>query len=304
MAGWSTKAIRTVLLVGQYRERNRSVERQVALLHRKAVRPASFSPPRYLVRRCQVSAEHVHGQLVYRIRARSAEEHQPPARRLVFLHGGGFVREIGREHWQLVSRLALRLDVEVVVPIYPLAPLGSAAENLPRMVLLYQREAATGTPLDVMGDSAGGGMALALLLEVASAGLPLPGRTVLLSPWVDLTVNDPRVREAAHLDVMLSPAMLEAASRLWAADLPTDDPRVSPLMGDLSTLRGTRLMLLSGTHDILNAEARRLRDLATAAGIEVTYLEEEEQPHIYAALPTPEGRAAAEEIAAFLSARW
>lgn len=298
MISLRTRAVKAALWGVQYRARRRTVEEQIAAIHRLAVRPGRFAPPRRLDRSCLVGAQRVDGQLVYRLRPR----HGTVVRRLIYFHGGGFVHEIGYGQWLFAELLATRLHAEVIVPIYPLAPTATAAGNDERMRRLYTQELTRGAPPSVVGDSAGGGMAVSVLLELAAAGLPAPPHCVLISPWLDLTVTDPRVRELAEQDVTLSPEMLLASARLWAGTLPLEDPRVSPLLGDLTTLRGTSFFVLTGTHDILNADARAFQKAAAKAGLELCFDEEEEQPHVYVAMPTPEAAHAINRIASFLGA--
>jgi acetyl esterase/lipase len=88
----------------------------------------------------------------------------------------------------------------------------------------------------VAGDSAGGGLALALLLRARDAGAPLPGAAVLLSPWTDLTCRAPSVDANDAADDMLSAATLRAAAGLYAGDHDLDHPGISPLFADLSGL--------------------------------------------------------------------
>ena len=327
MSDWATRTVKAIGWVAQYRERNRTAHQLTSRAHARAVRPSRFHPPRRIERMCTVSSELRDGQRIYRLMPHpsgaprvagepashgtashgtashgTASHGTAAADRpaLLFLHGGGYVNEMLSAHWVVAATLCAELKRQVIVPIYPLAPLGNAADNYQRMVALYRRECERVGPPDVIGDSAGGGMALALLLQVVQAGLPLPDRCVLHSPWLDLTCANPDVVARAKLDVMLSPTMLESASRLWAGDLPLEDPQVSPLFGDLAALAPTRFLVLTGTHDILNADSRAFRDRAQELGLQVVFLEDEEQPHVFAFLPTRQGRAAKRRIESFL----
>ncbi len=317
MSDWATRTVKAIGWVAQYRERNRTVHQLTSRAHARAIRPSRFHPPRRIERMCAVTSELRDGQRIYRLMPHpsgsprvagepashgTASHGTPAADRpaLLFLHGGGYVNEMLSAHWIVAATLCAELKRQVIVPIYPLAPLGNATDNYQRMLALYRRECEQVGPPDVIGDSAGGGMALALLLQVVQAGLPLPERCVLHSPWLDLTCAHPDVLARAKLDVMLSPTMLKSASRLWAGDLPLEDPRVSPLFGDLAALASTRFLVLTGTHDILNADSRAFRDRAHELGLHVVFVEDEEQPHVFAFLPTPQGRAAKRRIETFL----
>lgn len=296
MPSLTSKVVRPLAWAIMVRERSRSLDAQIASVQRGSLRPSRFGPPRSLDARFHITAERVAGMVVYRMRPRDV----PIRARFMYLHGGGFVKEIMPGQWRFASNVAREMKAEVIVPIYPLAPLATAEGTYEQLVNVYRHELTRGSAPVLFGDSAGGGMALALLFELVRADLPRADRAVLISPWLDLTVADPDVRATARDDVLLSPEMLLAASHLWAGALPVTDYRVSPLLGDLTILRGIRFLVITGTHDILNHDARRFDRMGAAAGLDVTFDEEDEQPHVYVIMPTPEGRAAAQRIHEFL----
>jgi acetyl esterase/lipase len=227
------------------------------------------------------------GYRVFDVRPRGAD----PDITVLFLHGGAYVAEITNWHWYFVVRLARAVPARVVVPIYPLAPTGVAADVVPAVadLLADLRKAGAGRVV-LMGDSAGGGLALATALVARDRGDTQRDRTVLLVPWLDVTMSHPDQVELARVDRMLSLPGLREAARLYAGGLPLTDPRVSPLFGDLAGLGP--LTVLHGTHDLLVADSRRLVEAAGAAGVEIDYHEAAGMPHPYALLPIPEGRRA------------
>ena len=152
--------------------------------------------------------------------------------------------------------------------------------------------------LYVMGDSAGGGLALALAKRAAAEGLPRAAGLVLLSPWLDVTMTEPSQAEIEPKDVMLRRPGVATAGRWYAGGLPTIDDRVSPLFGDLAGL--PPILMFCGTHDILVADARRVADRARRAGLNLTYEEAPGLMHVYAILPLPEARAAQARIERFI----
>jgi acetyl esterase/lipase len=148
-----------------------------------------------------------------------------------------------------------------------------------------------------MGDSAGGGLALAVGQGLRDRGLT-PRRIVLISPWLDVATEDPASRALADRDPMLAiPGLVEAA-RSYAGPLALDDPRVSPLHGALTQL--PPITVFTGTEDLLNPDSHRLADACAAAGVSCELIEETEQPHVYPLLPTREGQAARRRIVALL----
>ncbi|MEU0495900.1 alpha/beta hydrolase [Mycobacterium sp. NPDC006124] len=133
---------------------------------------------------------------------------------------------------------------------------------------------------------------------LANGGHALRGLT-LISPWLDIALCNPDIDTVAPSDPWLARDGLRLCGRRWAADLPLDDPRVSPIFGDPSGLPPVHLYI--GTDDILAPDCRRLRDAMPSSTL--TYQEEPAAIHVYPLLPTPEGRAARRELLDDVAAR-
>ena len=153
----------------------------------------------------------------------------------------------------------------------------------------------------MVGNSAGGNMAVVLTMMAAQSGLPSPGRHVLISPGLDMSLSNPEVFEAAKVDPWLAiPGGLEAI-RLYAAGFDRSDWRISPLYGDLSVLPKT--LLLTGTRDILHPDCLVFAERARAAGVEVELFVEPGMIHVWPLIAIPEARRARDRMVAFLCAR-
>lgn len=220
-----------------------------------------------------------------------------PRGHLIFSHGGAYTYQLLGPHWQFAAWATRELGCSVHVPVYPLAPEHTWRDTLPALTELYGH-LATEQPVWLAGDSAGGGLSLALAQAAIARGLPTPEALVLISPWLDGTADDEEIRSAARHDVMLSVDGLLAAARMWAGEDDPARPEVSPINGRLEGL--PRTLVLTGTHDLLNVDARRFGAKARAAGIDLTVVEEEGLVHDYPLFPVPEGRRAKRQIAAFL----
>ena len=226
---------------------------------------------------------------------------KPGAPHLMYLHGGGYVMDIAAVHWDAVAWLCEELGASATVPIYPLAPEVTAEQTLAAMHALYGEVAERygAENVTVMGDSAGGGMSLALAQVLAAKGENQPASLVLFSPWVDATASGEGQREIEPRDRMLAVAGLEACGKLYAGDLPLDDHRVSPLFGTLEGL--PPMAIFSGTSDILLVDGRRLaKRLEDEGGNDYIYREYERMFHVWMLLPVPEGRQALRETADFI----
>jgi monoterpene epsilon-lactone hydrolase len=139
-----------------------------------------------------------------------------------------------------------------------------------------------------MGDSAGGGMTVAVALQLRDRGLAAPYRTVLISPWLDISVAAPDISALAAKDHELAPPGLVAAGELYRGEVPAEDPRVSPINGGPFGLGP--ITLFSGTHDILHSDAKRFVPLGREAGVSIDYHEVPGTLHVYPLFPIPEAK--------------
>jgi monoterpene epsilon-lactone hydrolase len=208
------------------------------------------------------------------------------------------VFELDPYHWGFCAELANRLGCTVDVPIYPLAPEHSVDEALAMVTAVYRELAPERIAL--VGDSAGGGMALALAQRLAAEGLPEADDVVLLSPWVDIAMDNPEIPAVAERDPWLAVPGLIEAGRLYAGDVGAKDPRVSPIHGDLSKLRA--LSIFIGTRDVFLPDARLLAKRATEQGATVRLHEYEEMVHDFMLIQLlPEAKRALADIEAVLA---
>lgn len=216
---------------------------------------------------------------------------------LIFSHGGAYTYQLLGVHWQFAAWAARELKISVHVPVYPLAPEHNWRDTLPALTELYASLLDDGE-VYLAGDSAGGGLSLALAQLAIAGGLRAPDALVLISPWLDVTAKDEEMRRAERRDPMLSVDGLCAAGRMWAGNDDPARPEVSPLHGSLEGIG--RTLVLTGTADLLNVDARRFAAKAREQGLALTIHEEEGLLHDYPLFPIPEGRNARQQIASFL----
>ena len=265
----------------------------------KLRRQASPRPGRKLREKFAISEHARDGYDVVTIAPKGGAREGAP--HLFYLHGGGYVMDIAPVHWNTVARLCQMLGASATVPVYPLAPEHKATHILAAMRKLYGELADRygAANITVMGDSAGGGMSLALAQMVKADGGTLPGSLVLYSPWLDATACASGQREIERRDRMLAIRGLEACGQLYRGDLKIDDPRVSPLFGPLDGL--PPMLIFSGTSDILLVDGQRLASrLEEGGSTSHLYREYDGMFHVWMLLPIPEGTRALEETAEFI----
>lgn len=252
----------------------------------------SSRPHRSVTRRCVVTSTDVAGFEVQTLRAVSPTS-PAPLGSVVLLHGGAYVREIAQQHWQLAAQIATEVGCDVHVPIYGLAPQHTGLEALEFTNEVLARVCADGRPTHLVGDSAGGGLALlAAQAAIGSEALRIAGVT-LIAPWVDLTMSNPEIDAVERIDPWLARPGLRPIAAAWAAGLDLADPRLSPIHGRMDGLPPIDLWV--GTRDITLPDCRLLRDRLPASSL-AGYHEQAGAIHDTPLLPVPEGRQARRAI--------
>jgi acetyl esterase/lipase len=223
-----------------------------------------------------------------------------PGRIVLYIHGGGFVGPIDPYQVRYGARLASALNATVVMPDYPLIPEHTWRDSHEDIVRVIQRATETSDRVVVVGDSAGGNIALSAALTVRDRGGPQPSHLLLHAPWVDLTTSTPETQVVTEWDPWLFIGKMYAYAEWWAGS-PDDLGRseVSPALGDLAGL--PRALMFCGTRDTLNPGCRLLARRAAAAGWDLTYVEQPGLLHVYPILPfIPEAKQAWRTTVEFL----
>jgi epsilon-lactone hydrolase len=225
---------------------------------------------------------------------------------VLYLHGGGYVAGSPSHYRHFTWRIAAVTRCAVLAIDYRLAPEHPFPAALEDAVAAYRWLFAGGADprqSAIIGDSAGGGLALAMLLKLRDDGLPLPSAAVALSPWTDLALQGRSLQLNAKADPMLNveDARLFAKHYLNGAD--PRDPYASPLYGDLFGLPPTLIQV--GSDEILRDDAVRMTERLRAAGCEVELEIWPALPHVWHLFAPllPEADQAIERIGRFVRRR-
>ncbi len=185
--------------------------------------------------------------------------------RILYVHGGWYCIGGAVTHRPLAAYLALEAEATVYLPEYRLAPEHPAPAALDDLLAVYRQLAAEpGPPLVLAGDSAGGGLCLALALAIREAGLPTAQALYLISPLTDITHSGDSIRTHRWRDCLLSERLFRYAGKCYLPDQDPRDPRYSPLFGNLSGL--PPMLVQVGSEEVLYSDSTRLAERVRAQG--------------------------------------
>jgi epsilon-lactone hydrolase len=228
-----------------------------------------------------------------------------PARTVLYFHGGGYVSGSPPDRYlSLAAAVALAANARVHVVDYRLAPEtpfpGAFDDCLRAYRWLVTHSGADPQPTAVLGDSAGGNLAVAVTAAARDQGLALPAHVALISPLADLTLSGASLEERKHLDPIVTREMLESTVAAYLAGSDPRDPRCSAIYADM---HGFPAMLIQvGENEILYDDATRIREAANAAGVSVAFESWRHGIHVwpvFIAAGLPESAAAIERLASF-----
>ncbi|SNC60134.1 Acetyl esterase/lipase [Hymenobacter gelipurpurascens] len=232
----------------------------------------------------------------------------PLDRVLLYLHGGGYVLGSLNTHRSLVGTLAQRCNLQALAINYRKAPEYPFPAALDDALLAYRwllQQGYQAQNIVVAGDSAGGGLALALLLALREAGEPMPAAAVGLSPWTDLVLPAPLLRRVAHEESQVLEALeIHNWGAMYAHHLPLSHPLVSPVQAELHGL--PPLLIQISDAEVLGEDVMRFAAKAQAAGVPITLQVFEGLVHWWHLFWrfVPEARQALDQVAAFTQAVW
>jgi len=225
-----------------------------------------------------------------------------PGTEVLFLHGGAYSVGSFRNYGHFTWRLGKAARARVLALDYRMAPEHPYPAALNDALAAYCWLLDQGARPDrilLAGDSAGGGLTLALLLKLRDEGVPLPAGAVALSPWTDLATTGASLHTKADTDPMLVASEIPHHAAMYLGGADPRDPYASPLYGDPRGLPPT--LIQAGGDEVLLDDAVRMAEKMQAAGCDVELQVSPRMPHVFQLLATvmPEAQAAVVEIARF-----
>ena len=227
---------------------------------------------------CKVEAKQFMGRNIFILTPQDIEKTNLT---ILYFHGGAYMAEATQAHWDFLEKIANDTGATIIFPDYPLSPKYSYKDVFRMVVPLYKEVIDRISPenLVIMGDSAGGGLSLALEERLCEDSIEMPEKTILISPWLDVRLTNPEIDEVQKFDKQLNKETLKLAGLAYAREDGIDSYLVNPIDGDLSDLRN--VIIYTGTYDILNPDVYILEQRAKEQGVEIQIKEYKEASHIW-----------------------
>lgn len=234
--------------------------------------------PGYMKDEYNISKEEVENRPVYTITPKNGVTNELV---IMYVHGGSYVGDLEKEHWKTCSDIINQLGCTIIVPDYPLTPKYNYKDTINMMETLYKQIIENINPSNfvVMGDSAGGGLSLALLEKVGEENIQMPNQTILISPWLDVRLNNPEIENVEPNDPELNKSALKLSGENYAGKDGIDSYLVNPLDGPLDKLKN--VYIFTGTNDILNPDVKILQERAKNVGTTINVYETEGATHVW-----------------------
>ena len=200
---------------------------------------------------------------------------------ILYQHGGSYATNLTNVYWDFFADIIKDTGATIIIPDYPLTPSYYYKDVFDMMVPLYEETIKkVGTDnLIVMGDSAGGGLSLALCQEAGKRELEQPSKLILISPWLDVSMKNSKIDEVQKNDKLLNKDLLKIAGQVYARDKDINYDFISPINGPLDKIKN--VTIFSGSYDILNPDAELFVEKAKKLGLKIDYRKTEKAVHIW-----------------------
>jgi len=186
---------------------------------------------------------------------------------VLYIHGGAYIGEVSHLHVSFCDKLVDKLNAKVCLPLYPLAPQATYDVAYSFMDKVYEDLLSENKPIYIMGDSAGGGFTLAFTEYLKENNKTLPNKLVLISPWLDVTMENEEIKVYEQADISLAPYGAIEAGKMWAGTTDRKNYMISPIYGNLDSLPD--ILMFVGNHEIIYPDDMKLYNNCTNTNIKV-----------------------------------
>jgi len=219
---------------------------------------------------------------------------------VVYFHGGGYSIEASGGHFQFIKQLIDRANCTLTYVDYPLAPEFNVMDTMDMALEAYSQllSAHPESRFVLMGDSAGGGLALSLSMLIRDKGLKGAEKIVLFSPWLDIKLTNERISLYEKRDFVLDAESLRKIGEIYVGDLPASHYLVSPKYGDLKGLGD--IAVFFGSEEIFYPDCMEFCDANNSGSTKIAAYKYAGMQHDWVILPIPEAYRALDEAVAFM----
>jgi len=252
--------------------------------------------PKYLYKKFIVIEFSVAGKTVATIQSKEHVENI----HIVYFHGGAYLLEGSSMHWKIVETVVVKVNCRVSYVDYPLAPENTYRATFDMIQKAFDSltEQYPDDRFMLMGDSAGGGLALAFALKLANENVKVqPVKNILFSPWLDLSMQNQEIKNQEVLDKILPLNALIEAGKKYAGGDNTGNYLLSPIHGDLASVNNT--LIFYGTHELFYPDCKKLAEQTRNFG-NFVFHEFTEMQHDWVIFPIPEAKQALDTAIEFI----
>ena len=208
---------------------------------------------------------------------------------VIYFHGGAYLLEGNALHWKLIQKIATKANCKISYFDYPLAPEYNYISTFEMVQQSYNilRSHYSEDQFILMGDSAGGGLALAFAQKLALENpTEIPPKNILFSPWLDLSMKNPKIKNLEHFDKLLPLYGLIEAGKKYAGNNNTENYLLSPINGKIEEIGDT--IVFYGSHELFYADCKKLEEISKKSDVNFTFYEYAEMQHDWVLYPIPE----------------
>ena len=204
---------------------------------------------------------------------------------LLYIHGGAFISGPAQHHWDSLEKIVQHTNHTVWMCAYPKAPEHKIHQISANIDAVYEFALASfkAENITIMGDSAGGTLALGLIQRLILSRIPLPSKTILISPVLDSTFENPAIERIDSIDPMLARKGVVSAKKMCIEDGNLSDVRLSPINGRFEGFPSTYLFIAD--HDITYPDQLLFLEQLDRAGVSHAVFNGKGMPHIWPLLP-------------------
>ena len=217
---------------------------------------------------------------------------------IIYIHGGAYCTDFLPFHWLFLRKIIKNTNAKIIAPAYRLVPFGTYKEAFDLIIPIYNECIKSNNKVILMGDSAGGGLALSLAIYFKKNNYRMPNELILLSPWVDVILDNDEIKKYEEKDPMLKVDSLKASIEMWKGNLDYHDWHVSPLYGDLDDISCVTTFV--GTREIFYPDIIKLYEKLNP-NLDNKLIVGQEMNHVYPLMPIPESKEAINKLIEFIT---